>query len=370
MLIGIDASRAAYAQRTGTENYSLFLIRALLEQDEQNSYRLYFSQPPAQDLFTLRPNAQMRVMPFPRLWTHLRLSWEMLTAPPDVLFVPAHVLPLWHPRRCLVTVHDLGYLHYPESHTPWARRYLQWSTSFNVRAATHVIADSEATQRDLIEHCQAQAERINVIYPGYDPSFRPVRDETRLNSLFERYAIRAPYFVHVGTLQPRKNLVRLLESFADVVQGDQNVHLVIVGKKGWLYEPLFARVQQLRLEERVHFTGYLPQEDLPALITSARAFVLPSLCEGFGFPVLEAMACGTPVICSNVSSLPEVAGDAAMLVDPLDTGQLAEAMRRLLADDSLRDDFAERGLRQASRFSWGKCAQQVLDLLGQVARMP
>jgi glycosyltransferase involved in cell wall biosynthesis len=370
MLIGIDASRTVAAERTGTENYSLFLIRALLEQDEQNSYRLYFSQPPAPDLFTLRPNVQMRVMPFPRLWTHLRLSWEMLTAPPDVLFVPAHVLPLWRPRRSLVTVHDLGYFHYPEAHTPWARRYLQWSTSFNVRAAKHIIADSEATQRDLIQHCQAQPEQIRVIYPGYDPSFKPVRDEARLKALCQRYAIRTPYLMHVGTLQPRKNLVRLLEALAVLVQGGQDVHLVFTGKKGWLYEPLFAQVRQLRLEERAHFTDYLPQEDLPVLLTGAQAFVLPSLYEGFGFPVLEAMACGTPVICSNVSSLPEVAGDAAMLVDPLDTGQLAEAMHRLLADDSLRNDLAARGLRQASRFSWGKCAQQVLELLGQVVRMP
>ena len=290
MLIGIDASRAAYAQRTGTENYSLFLIRALLEQDEQNSYRLYFCQPPAQDLFALRPNVQIRVMPFARLWTHLRLSWEMVTAPPDVLFVPAHVLPLWHPRRSLVTVHDLGYLHYPEAHTPWARQYLQWSTAFNVRAATHVIADSEATKSDLIEHCQALAERIHVVYPGYAPIFVPVQDNARLNSLRERYAIHAPYFVHVGTLQPRKNLVRLLEAFAVVVQGGRDVHLVITGKKGWRYEPLFARVQQLRLEDRVHFTGYLPQEDLPALITGARAFVLPSLAFRATLPICARLS--------------------------------------------------------------------------------
>jgi glycosyltransferase involved in cell wall biosynthesis len=370
MLFGIDASRAAYAQRTGTENYSLFLIRALLEQDQQNSYRLYFSQPPGEGLFAPRPSLQMRVIPFPRLWTHLRLSWEMLTAPPDVLFVPAHVLSLWHPRRCLVTVHDLGYLHYPEAHTTWAQRYLQWSTAFNVRVAAQVIADSEATKRDLIQYCQAQPERIHVIYPGYDPTLRPAHDKARLDSVCGRYGIHTPYFVHVGTLQPRKNLVRLLEAFVAVVQEGQDVHLVLAGKKGWLYEPLFARVRDLRLEDRVHFTDYLPQDDLPVLLTGARAFVLPSLYEGFGFPILEAMACGTPVICSNVSSLPEVAGDAAMLVNPLDTGQLASAMHRLLHDDALAKDLAARGLTQASLFSWERCAQQVLALLCQVARTP
>jgi glycosyltransferase involved in cell wall biosynthesis len=369
MLIGIDASRAAYPQRTGTENYSLFLIRALLKLDRENRYRLYFRQPPAADLFPTA-KADSRTMPFPRLWTHIRLSWEMATHTPDVLFVPAHVLPLIHPQRSVVTVHDLGYLYYPQAHTRWARWYLQWSTSHNARTAAHVIADSEVTKRDLIERCRATSDRVTVVYPGYDPSFAPVRDHARLAAVRERYPVPGTYVIYVGTLQPRKNLTRLLDAFAGLVKQGRSVHLLIVGKKGWLYEPLFAQVHQLGLEERVHFAGYVPQEDLPALITAARAFVLPSLYEGFGLPILEAMACGTPVICSNVSSLPEVAGDAAILVDPLDSTQLVGALSRVLDDDRLCHQLAQKGLRQVMRFSWVKCAQETLRILQAVGRMP
>jgi glycosyltransferase involved in cell wall biosynthesis len=365
-LIGIDASRAARTERTGTENYSLFLIRALLQLDRENRYRFYFNHTPAAGLIPIAANVEMRMMPFPRLWTHARLSWEMVTHSPDVLFVPAHVLPLVHPRRSVVTVHDLGYLHYPQAHTRWARTYLQWSTAYNARSATHVIADSEATKRDLIQHCGTTAEKITVVYPGCDPSFAPVHDLAQLVAARERYGIATPYVIYVGTLQPRKNLTGLLDAFSNLVGEGRDLHLAIVGKKGWLYEPLFARVRELGLEERVHFAGYVPQADLPGLLSGARALVLPSLYEGFGFPVLEAMACGTPVVCSDVASLPEVAGDAAILVNPHDTAQLTQALRRVLVDDALRHDLAERGLRQAARFSWQECARQTLQILEMV----
>jgi glycosyltransferase involved in cell wall biosynthesis len=366
MLIGIDASRTVAAERTGTENYSLFLIRALLQLDRQNRYRLYLNHPPAAELLPTAPNVDMQMMPFPRLWTHLRLSWEMATRPPDVLFVPAHVLPLVHPRRSVVTVHDLGYLHYPQAHTRWARTYLQWSTAYNVRSAAHVIADSQATQRDLIQYCGAAPEKITVVYPGCDPAFAAVQDPAQVAAACERYGIAAPYVIYVGTLQPRKNLTGLLDAFADLVREGKDLHLAIVGKRGWLYEPLFARVRELGLEERVHFAGYVPQADLPALLSGARALVLPSLYEGFGFPVLEAMACGTPVVCSDVASLPEVAGDAAILVNPHETKQLTQALRRVLVDEALRQGLVERGLRQVARFSWQACAGQTLPILEAV----
>jgi glycosyltransferase involved in cell wall biosynthesis len=369
MWIGIDASRAAYPERTGTENYSLFLIRALLKMDRQNQYRLYFSQHPAPELFPSATNMETRVMPFHRLWTHIRLSWEMVTRAPDVLFVPAHVLPLVHPERSVVTVHDLGYLYYPRAHTDWARWYLQWSTSHNTRAAAHVIADSEATKRDLIKYRQALPDKVTVVYPGYDPDFAPIRDHARLGAVRERYRLPNTYLICVGTLQPRKNLTGLLNAFAVLVRQGRDVHLVIVGKKGWLYKPLFEHVRQLSLEECVHFTGYVPQQDLPGLISGARAFVLPSLYEGFGLPILEAMACGTAVVCSEVGSLPEVAGDAAILVNPHDTTQLVQALFRVLDDDQLRSELEQKGLRQVTRFSWAKCAQETLEILEAVGRM-
>jgi len=367
MLIGIDASRAVLAQRTGTENYSYQLIRRLLTLDTTHRYRLYFNAPPEAGLFPAVPHAEQRIVPFPRLWTHARLSWEMWRDPPDVLFVPAHVLPLIHPRHSVVTVHDLGYLYYPEAHTPLSRLYLDVSTRYNARAASYVIADSEATRQDLIRHYGAEAGKITVVYPGCSEEFRPICDAEALHKTRERYRLPDSYILHVGTLHPRKNLVRLVEAYALLRQSalakSTLPDLVIAGKKGWLYNHIFQRVEELDITTHVHFPGYVSQEDLPALLSGAQLLVMPSLYEGFGLPVLEAMACGTPVVCSNTSSLPEVAGDAALLAEPLDTEGIAEAMGRLLRDTALRDGLIQRGFHQASRFTWEDCARGALEIL-------
>ena len=376
MLIGIDASRATATRRTGTEVYSLHLIRALLARRAGHRFRLYFNQAPAPGLFP--SGADRRIMPFPRLWTHLRLSREMRSAPPDVLFVPSHVLPVVHPSRCVVTVHDLGYHYYPEAHTLFQNAYLRWSTRYNARTATRVLADSEATRRDLIRYYSLPEERIVVVYPGRDETLSPVRDPQALTAVRARYGLGAPYFLYVGTLHPRKNLVRLIDAFA-ALRGDSRAQdqpadgmsgpkLVLAGQKGWLYEEVFARVRKLDVEKQVVFTGYVPDADLPGLLSGALAFVFPSLYEGFGFPVLEAMACGTPVICSNVSSLPEVGGDAALQIDPLDSEALAEAMHQVATDERLRTVLVERGYEQVRRFSWQLCANQVLQVLEDVGR--
>jgi glycosyltransferase involved in cell wall biosynthesis len=366
MLIGIDASRAATRKRTGTENYSLQLIRHLLALESGHRYRLYFNRPPTIDLFPMRADLELRVMPFPRLWTHLRLSWEMARQPPDVLFVPAHVLPLIHPRSSVVTVHDLGYRHYPEAHPLLDRLYLDLATRYNARAARRVIAVSQATQDDLVQHYGLEPGKITVVYSGWDERMQPVEDETTIERVKARYGIRGEYVLYVGTLQPRKNLGRLLEAYGLLRKQAQRggaPGLVIAGRKGWLYDPIFQQVERLGLESEVVFPGYVTQEDLPALLSGARLFVFPSLYEGFGLPVLEAMACGTPVVCSNVSSLPEVAGDAALLVDPLDVKGMAEAMNRLLQDEGLRTELVERGYRQVRRFSWDRCARETLAVL-------
>jgi len=366
MLIGIDASRSVAQERTGTENYSLNLIRRLLALQSDHRYRLYFNRLPPS--YNLQPTTfHLKIMPFPRLWTHLRLSWEMARRPPDLLFVPAHVLPIVHPRRSVVTVHDLGYLYYPQAHRLLDRLYLDLSTRYNARAAAHLIADSSATKRDLIERYGAEPDKVTIVYPGYDNTvFQPVRDEKAIEAIKARYNIAGDYILFVGTLQPRKNLIRLIEAFSNLQSPISNIQLIIAGKKGWLYEETFRQVEELGLEWKVVFTDYAPEGDLPALLSGASLFVFPSLYEGFGLPVLEAMACGTPVVCSNVSSLPEVAGEAAILVDPLDVEELATAMERVLGDEELRAELTERGFEQARRFSWEKCARQTLDVLERV----
>jgi glycosyltransferase involved in cell wall biosynthesis len=365
MLLGLDASRSVAARRTGTETYSLKLIQGLLDLRPAHRFRLYFNGAPEPGLFSKR--AEQRVMPFPRLWTHLRLSWEMWRYPPDLLFVPSHVLPLVHPRRTVVTVHDLGYQTYPQAHTLSQNLYLRWSTRFNARNASRILADSKATRQDLIRWYNVPEQKIAVVYPGRDETLVPVHDPDVLAATRARYGLAAGYLLYVGTLHPRKNLVRLVQAFAAMLeQAPKDLQLVLAGQKGWLYDDILAQVRKLGLQERVVLTGYVPDEDLPALLSGALAFVYPSLYEGFGFPVLEAMACGTPVVCSDVSSLPEVAGDAALMVDPLDVEELAGALVRVLVEEDLRAGLVARGFEQIQRFSWQRCAQETLTILEDV----
>jgi glycosyltransferase involved in cell wall biosynthesis len=288
-----------------------------------------------------------------------------LTRPPDVLFVPAHVVPLVHPRLSVATVHDLGYLTFPTSHREGDRRYLNWSTGWNARRSAAVLADSQATKTDLIRAYGVEGGKVHVVYLGRDEALAPVREESILARARARYGIAGPYLLYVGTLQPRKNLARLVEAFGRlrVDPTFAGVQLAFAGKRGWLYDDLFALVGRLDLEGRVLFPGYVEEGDLSALYSGALAFLFPSLYEGFGIPVLEAQACGVPVMTSNNSSLPEVAGDAALLVDPHDVDAIAAAMARLATDEALRAELVRRGFENVKRFSWEKCARETLAVL-------
>lgn len=359
-VVGIDASRAISPRPTGTETYSLRLIQALLSLNPPWRVRLYFRQAPPEGLFL---QADLRIIPFPRLWTHIRLSWEMTRRSPDLLFVPAHVLPLVHPRRSLVTVHDLGYRYFPQAHTRFQRVYLDLSTRWNARSAAHILADSQATRADLARMYGTPPAKVTVAYPGYDESLAPVRDPAILAAVRDRYSIPGTYFLYLGTLQPRKNLARLVLAFSRL---PTRATLVLAGQRGWLADDLFALIRRMGLEGRVLCPGYIRPEDRAPLFSGALAFVFPSLYEGFGLPVLEAQACGCPVICSNTSSLPEVAGDGALQVPPEDIAALADAMARLEDDPDLRRDLTERGFANLRRFSWEQCARTVLQVMARL----
>ncbi|GAB4418017.1 MAG: glycosyltransferase family 1 protein [Anaerolineae bacterium] len=367
---GIDASRAARAHRTGTETYSLELIKALAHlAGPERRFRLYTPHPPQHSDWPDSPFMETKVIPWPRLWTHLRLAAEMQRHPPDALFVPAHVLPLHCPVPAVVTVHDLGYRHYPEAHRPFDRWYLDWTTRRHTRVAHHLIADSQATKDDLIRFYSADPARTSVVYLGRDESLVPVNDPQLVAAAKARHNIKGNYFLYLGTLQPRKNLVRLVEAFQQALAAlpDESLKLVIAGQQGWLYAEIFERVQRLGLENRVIFPGFIAAADKPALLSGAMGYVFPSLYEGFGLPVLEAMACGTPVLTSNVSSLPEVAGEAAVLVDPHQTAQIATGLVQLAQDADLRRRLVNQGFRQIQQFSWATAAAQVLEILEKAA---
>ncbi len=364
MLIGIDASRATAAQRTGTEHYARRLIAELLAQGAGHSFRLYYRN--RAEAGWRGPQVEARVIPFPRLWTHVRLSWDLLARRPrpDVLFVPAHVLPLIHPVPSVVTVHDLGYRRFPEAHPPNQRRYLDWSTRFSAHNATHLLADSQATQRDLVEFYRVSPEKVTVVYPGGPEDLQRV-DSAAVRA---RYELPEDYVLHVGTVQPRKNLARLIEAVGAVRARRPGLGLVLAGRAGWLAEPILRLARAHA--DWVRLLDYVPEADLAGLYSGARVFAFPSLYEGFGFPILEAMACGTPVVCANTSSLPELAGEAALLVDPLDTGALRAAIERVLDDEALAADLRRRGPAQAERFTWAAAASTALGVFAQVTHGP
>ena len=359
MLIGVDASRATVTRRTGTERYSLEIIRSLLALGGQHDWRLYCRSRPAPGLFVVGDGAarvEIRVLPVPRLWTHLGLSGEMALHPPDVLFVPAHVLPLWRPRRSLVTIHDLGYRRFPQAH-PWRQRlYLDWSTRWSARVATFILADSQATRADLISAYGVAGSKIVVVYPGRSEDLARVDDLACLAAMRARYGLQAPYVLYVGSLQPRKNLARLIQAFARCLSYSEELPeqltLAIAGSPAWRADSILREPARLGIAERVRFLGYVDPADLAALLSGAAAFVFPSLYEGFGIPVLEALSLGIPTVTADRPALREVAGEAALFVDPQSPEAICSAMLRLLRDERLRGELSRRGLERARDFSW------------------
>lgn len=373
--IAIDASRLSATHRTGTERYSYEVIAALARLDQFHHYVLYTNGIPA-DLPPLGANVRLRNIPLRRLWTHARLGPTTLIEQPDVLFVPAHVVPLVAARPSVVTIHDLGYLAFPEAHTARRRLELDLTTRWSLRAAQQVIAISQATRADLIRTYGADPSRIQVVHHGLSTAFQPVDDPAQVAATCARYNLLVPgtnqirpYLLYLGTIQPRKNLVRLLDAFARALPHLEQPGvsgpplLVLAGQRGWLSDAIEQRVAEHDLGELVRFPGYVPDGDLNALLTGATAFLFPSLYEGFGMPVLEAMACGAPVLTSTSSALPEVAGDAALLVNPTATEAMAAGIVQLVQDAPLRSSLRERGFARAATFTWQATAQATQQIL-------
>lgn len=372
MHIGVDASRLAVDARTGTEQYAWELLAALGQIDQRNRYTLYCNRPPTA-LPPLPPTFTLKSMPLRRAWSHGRLSLEMALHAPDVLFVPAHALPLVLAPRSIVTIHDLGFMYHPEAHTRIQQLYHRLFTRLSARRATHIIAISEATKRDLQRFYNTPAAKISVIYHGVHPRFKPLADQAVIEGALHKYGIRTPFLLFISTIQPRKNVARLIEAFADVrtkLGSACPLRLVLAGKRGWLTETIERRAAELGIADFVQFLGYVADEDLPALFNGALAYVIPSLYEGFGMTILEAQACGTPVLASNVSSLPEVVGDAGLLVDPLDVRAIAAGIERLATDQQYRTELRARGLRHAAAWTWERTARETLAVLESVGHAP
>jgi glycosyltransferase involved in cell wall biosynthesis len=278
----------------------------------------------------------------------------------DIFYAGDHLLPYLRGPRTLFLLADVTYLSHPHTHSPLNRTFLQLMAPHFLRAADAIITISQCTLSQALTHYDFIKHKVYIIYSAVNAEFRPVSDLIQQAQLRARYSLPERFLLYVGTIEPRKNLSMLFEAFKQA--NIKGLKLVIAGKKGWLYREIFARLQTLGLEQDVLFTGFVPDDDLPTLYSCAEGFVFPSLYEGFGLPVLEAMACGTPVISSNTSSLPEVTGDAAQLVAPDDVRGWAEAITRLAQDAALRAELRERGLRRASRFTWQAAARQTREL--------
>jgi exopolysaccharide biosynthesis WecB/TagA/CpsF family protein len=362
MHIAIDASRATRAHRTGTENYARQLIERLVRAHLDVRWTLFFRDDP-QDWLADLASVERVVLPAARMWTYTALAPALARLHPDLFWEPAHVLPptaslLGIPS--LVTVHDLGYEHFPAAHTLTQRLYLQLTTRYHALAATRIIADSEATRTDLIRLYGTPPAKIKVVPLGVDHQhFQPVTDKSTLARVRQRYKTGERFILYVGTLQPRKNLERLIRAFAEIAPRFPDVNLVLAGGKGWLSDELQAVVEQSGVVPRVIKTGYVEDGDLPALLSAAELFAFPSLFEGFGLPILEAMACGTPVVTSNTSSLPEVAGNAALQVDPTNTRHIADTLDLVLRQPALRAELRRRGVAHAARFTWEQSAELI-----------
>jgi len=259
-----------------------------------------------------------------------------------------------------VSIHDLVWRRHPELLRPTTRRRLAWLTPITLRRVERVFVLTKTVRQDLIEAYGFPASRIDVVAPGVDPLFRPVKDSAELDSVRKEYDLPQDFILYIGALQPRKNLVRLAQAFSRLAARGLPHSLVIAGPRIWLYEGVLRQLDSLRLGNRLKFIGYVVREDIPLLMSAASAFAYVSIYEGFGLPVLEAMQCGCPVVASSATSVPEVAGDAAILVDPYDVGALADGIRQALADTAVREKLIAAGFRQAAAFSWRRCADTML----------
>ncbi|MGD8623299.1 MAG: glycosyltransferase family 1 protein [Anaerolineae bacterium] len=364
MRIAVEAEMS-WRNRAGTGHYARSLFGAMEKIAPEHDY-LYLRA--GDDAPGSKGHLRRLVHGLRRMaWVQFSLPAQIRRQQADLFHAPAMVGPRWQPCPAVFGLLDLAVIEYPQTFDPLWRAYVLFSLRWALPRARAVIAISESTRQDAVRHLGLAPERVKVVYCGADPLFRPIEDGSLLEAARHRLRLPARFVLSVGTLEPRKNIPRLLEAFRCLKdEGDLAHKLVIVGDRGWLYDEVFRQIGQLQLEHDTVLTGYLAREDLVLAYNLADLFVYPSLYEGFGLPPLEAMACGCPVVTSDRSSLPEVVGDAALLVDPEDVPALARAMAALLHRPDKRAELAARGFRQAGRFSWDRAARQTLEIYAEI----
>ena len=381
MRIAIDALIVS-RQGAGVAGFARNMIRALLLCDRENEYHLFGKRDCLEPICLAKgerfPNAHIHhTAPIVSASPPLRILWEQIVLPKrlraidaDVCWYPDHTLSLLdEDHSSVITIYDLSFLRMPGTHPFLRRLYKSGTIRRSVRLASKIICVSEFTRREVSQLLGVPEEHLHVSGAGLEQRFSSESHPEALNALRARYSLPERFILFVGTIEPRKNLVRTIEAYASLKKEEGIPHvLAIAGKRGWLSGEIFRRAREVEKRAPVRFLGYVPDDDLPLLYNASELLVYPSLYEGFGLPVLEAMACGTPVVTSNSSSLPEVVGEAGVLVNPYDVGAIKEGIRRALLDSNLRERLRREGLKRAQTFTWEKAAKETLKVLTLAAR--
>jgi len=369
MVIGIDASQANREKRSGTEWYAFYLIQEFKELLRDKPYikvRLYFRTAPRRDIKKDLPdNFELKVLRWPirHFWAQGRLSLEMLFFGPDILFSPAHTIPLIHPQKTFTTLHDIGFEDNPELYDKLSLWYHRFSAKLAVKKAKHIFTISEFSKKRIVDVFAMDPERVSVIYLGYDREKYRIYNQNEINPVLKKHNLRyKKYMLFVGRLEPKKNILRIVKAFDELANRPGDLpDLVFAGLKIDISDTETYLSSRVEFGKRVKFLGYVEEKEKPALYAGASVFVFPTLYEGFGMPILEAQACGTPVLTSNSTSNEEVAGAGAVIVDPKNVQQISNKLKEILDSEEKQRELVRLGLENIKRFNWQRTANKTLD---------
>ncbi|MDD4995366.1 MAG: glycosyltransferase family 1 protein [Patescibacteria group bacterium] len=374
MIIGIEAARPNRPQKTGTEWYGYHVIQEIKKIADPSDRFILYTNDPLRSGLEIMPNANWREKrlgwPIPKFWTQGRLSLEMLVNSPDAVFIPAHAMPIIHVKNTVVTLHDVGFERFPELYSRADLWYHRWSAKFIIRHAAKIITVSNFSKNELVELYGAPAEKIFVTHLGYDAERYRVIEPAEVEKVLLKHRIKTPYIFYIGRLERKKNIPLLIEAFGRFKQKNQNDShsLVLVGRPGFDYEKIQENIKKFNLEQWVIQTGWVGEDSIPYFYNGAAAFVFPSRYEGFGIPLIEAMACGTPILASRAGSIPEVAADAALYFETESADSLIAGMENILNNQELRGCLRAAGLARCQNFSWARTARQTLEILKSNSR--
>ncbi len=365
--IGIDASRANRPIKTGVEWYAFYIIQHLKSLIPQPVSVVVYSDSPLEgELSQLPPHWRQKVIssPFRRFWTQGRLAWEMITHTPDLLFVPAHSLP-WNTPHSVTTIHDVAFRYFPEYYSPYDLKVQRYAVNIALKKKAHIIVPSEFTKNEIMkEYPYANEDRIHVIPLGYDAKHYSLEERGDCDIVRTQYAASKPYFLYIGRIESKKNVSQLVKAYEKMkAQINRPCSLVLAGSQGVGYNKVRRVIQKSTCRDTIIELGWVPEEHLPCLIHGAEAVVHPSWYEGFGMQIVQAMACGTPVIASTAGSLPEILGGAGLLVSPDDIDEMAFAMHDVLTNPKLKRTLSIKGGERAQEYSWEKTAAHTWNLL-------